>query len=105
MHVYPYDSFAYLVGELFPLAATAWTGYLCWRLVRAYERRGAASDRLESLTDRVRLLEDDVEQTVEAQRFTTRLLLGRSAGDESEGRAMLSSRGSAADGGASAGLG
>lgn len=92
MHVYPYASLPYIVGELFPLVVTAWTAYLAWRVVRAYERRGAGRDGLESLTDRVRLLEDDVEQTVEAQRFTTRLLLGRNGGPDDDGRELASSR-------------
>ena len=66
-----------LVDLLVPYVVTGWAGYLSWRVVRAYERRGTAPDRLDPVAERVRILEDTVGEVAEAQRFTTALLLGR----------------------------
>lgn len=76
----------YLLGEMTPYAAIGGAGYLAWRFVRAYERRGATPDQLSALTDRVRMLEDvmdhvedRIERADEVQRFTTRVLAGHVA--------------------------
>lgn len=75
----------YQMNELFSYCVLAVVGFLAWRLVRAYERRRSAPDSLQLLDARMALLEDavhrvatGVEQTVDAQRFTTRVLLKRS---------------------------
>ena len=69
-----------VLTELFPYGITAWAGYLALRVVRAAERRGLPpAERAESLPDRVRRLEEMLEDSLEAQRFTTRLLLSRGA--------------------------
>jgi hypothetical protein len=80
-----YHFLYYLLNEVMPYGMAGGAGYLAWRLVRAYERRGAATMTVVSeLRGRVKLLEDVVErideslgQTVEAQQFTTRLLMSR----------------------------
>jgi hypothetical protein len=75
----------YLLNEAVPYLTLGGTGYLAWRFVRAYERRGVEPDQLRALARRleylevtVETLEDQVRQTAEAQRFTTRLLAGDS---------------------------
>lgn len=76
---------SYLLNEVVPYSMAGGAGYLAWRLVRAYERRGVATMTVVTdLRGRVKLLEDVVErideslgQTVEAQQFTTRLLMSR----------------------------
>lgn len=77
---------SYFLGEATPYAVLAGGGYLAWRFVRAYERRSASPDRLDSLADRVRILEDVVDQVEdrieradEVQRFTSRVLAGHVA--------------------------
>jgi hypothetical protein len=74
------------LGEATPYAVFAGGGYLAWRFVRAYERRSTAPDQLTALADRVRILEDVVDQVEdridradEVQRFTTRVLAGHVA--------------------------
>jgi hypothetical protein len=74
---------SYLLSEATPYLVFAGGGYLAWRFVRAYERRSVSPDRLDAITDRVRLLEDAmdhledrVERCDEVQRFTTRVLAG-----------------------------
>ena len=76
----------YFVGEVVPYAVIGGTGYLAWRFVRAYERRAASPDQINALADRVRILEDVVDQVEdrieradEVQRFTTRVLAGHVA--------------------------
>jgi len=56
---------------------------VAWRFVRAYERRVVASDQFMALADRVRVLEDvmdqvedRIERADEVQRFTTSVLAG-----------------------------
>lgn len=74
---------SFALAELFPYAITAWIGYLGLRVVRAVERRGLPpAEHHEALADRVRRIEEAVEDAVEAQRFTTRLLLRRTTGGE-----------------------
>lgn len=75
----------YLINESVSYAVIGGSGYLGWRFVRAYERRSHPRESLEALNARVAQLEDavdrvaaNVEHTVDAQRFTTRVLLGRS---------------------------
>ena len=77
---------SYFLGEAAPYAVFAGGGYLAWRFVRAYERRSAPPDQLTALADRVRILEDVVDQVEdrieradEVQRFTTRVLAGHVA--------------------------
>jgi hypothetical protein len=73
----------FVLTELFPYGITAWAGYLGLRVVRAAERRGLPpAERAEALADRVRRLEEMLEDTLEAQRFTTRLLLHGAADRE-----------------------
>jgi len=74
---------SYLLSEAAPYAVFAGGGYLAWRFVRAYERRSVSPDRLDAITDRVRILEDAmdhiedrVDRCDEVQRFTTRVLAG-----------------------------
>jgi hypothetical protein len=76
----------YFLGELTPYAAMGGSAYLAWRFVRAYERRAASPDQLSALSDRVRILEDVMDQVEdridradEVQRFTTRVLAGHVA--------------------------
>ena len=76
---YPY--LPYLLTETLSYGMMGGAGYLAWRLVRAYERRSGPPEPLESLTTRVARLEEAVERTDEAQRFTTQLLLERSDGE------------------------
>jgi hypothetical protein len=80
----------YLLSEITSYLMAGGAGYLGWRLVRAYERRTTASTTLSELRGRVKMLEDVVEQmdqtlgqTVEAQQFTTRLLLSRGRREDS----------------------
>lgn len=77
---------SYFLNEATPYAIFAGGGYLAWRFVRAYERRAAAPDQLDALADRVRILEDVMDQVEdridhadEVQRFTTRVLAGHVA--------------------------
>jgi hypothetical protein len=81
-----YSWLPYVVAEALSYGMAGGAGYLAWRFVRAYERRCTDPERLEGLADRVHVLEEAVEQvagrveqTAEAQRFTTQLLLGREA--------------------------
>lgn len=74
----------YLLSEISSYVMAGGAGYLGWRLVRAYERRTTSVATLSELRGRVKALENVVEQmdetlgqTVEAQHFTTRLLLSR----------------------------
>ena len=74
----------YQMNEIFSYCVLAVVGFLAWRLVRVYERRTSAPDSLQLLDARMALLEEAVqrvaagiEQTVDAQRFTTRVLLKR----------------------------
>jgi hypothetical protein len=77
------DVVAYILSEGTSYAVLGGAGYLAWRFVRAYERRTISPDRLDALTDRVRLLEDAmdhvedrVDRSDELHRFTTRVLAG-----------------------------
>ena len=77
---------SYFLNEATPYAIFAGGGYLAWRFVRAYERRATAPDQLNALADRVRILEDVVDEVEdriehanEVQRFTTRVLAGHVA--------------------------
>jgi hypothetical protein len=77
---------SYFLGEVTPYAVFAGGGYVAWRFVRAYERRSAGPHQLDALADRVRILEDVVDQVEdrieradEVQRFTTRVLAGHVA--------------------------
>ena len=74
---------SYFLGEVTPYAVIGSTDYLAWRFVRAYERRVVAPDQISALADRVRVLEDvmdqvedRIERADEVQRFTTRVLAG-----------------------------
>jgi hypothetical protein len=78
----------YYIAEFFSYGMAGGAGYLAWRVVRAYEYRSVEPARLASLAERITSLEDSVErvecrieETVEAQRFTTHVLIGRAAGD------------------------
>ena len=87
-----------LVDEIAAYAMAGGAAYLAWRLVRAYEWRTAAVTALSELRGRVKALEDVVAQmdetlgqTVEAQQFTTRLLLSRApTSDEQPSKAPTS---------------
>ena len=80
---YGCSMFPSVLTELFPYGITAWAGYLGLRVVRAVERRRLPpAERAEALPERVRRLEEMLEDSLEAQRFTTRLLLGRPADRE-----------------------
>ena len=86
----------FYVSEAVSYLAMGGVGYLSWRLVRAYERRGLELDRLDSLARRLEYLEVAVEQAAEAQRFTTALLAGRPpAGTEAEVGHPITSLGNA----------
>ena len=83
----PYDLLLFGGVGLLWFGMAGYLGYLAWRFVRAYERRGGEPERLEALSARVRLLEEAlvgvearVAESAEAQRFATELLLGRGAG-------------------------
>jgi hypothetical protein len=82
--MYDHAYLLYLLSEITSYVMAGGAGYLGWRLVRAYERRTTAVTTLSELRGRMKALEDVVEQldetlgqTVEAQQFTTRLLLSR----------------------------
>jgi hypothetical protein len=73
----------YFLSEVAPYTVIGGAGYLAWRFVRAYERRVASPDQISALSDRVRILEDVMDQVEdrigradEVQRFTTRVLAG-----------------------------
>jgi surfactin synthase thioesterase subunit len=77
---------SYFLTEATPYAVFGAGGYLAWRFVRAFERRSIPPDQLNALADRVRVLEDVVDQVEdrveradEIQRFTTRVLAGHVA--------------------------
>jgi hypothetical protein len=82
-----------LDGALSYLMMTG-AGYLAWRFVRAYERRAVEPERVRALAARVHLLEmaveqveDSIQETADAQQFTTTLLMSRAAlGDGAPGR-------------------
>ena len=76
----------YLLTEATPYAALAGAGYLAWRFVRAYEHRSIAPSRLDAISDRMRALEDAVDElegradrSEELQQFTSRVLAGHVA--------------------------
>ena len=76
----------FVLTEATPYAALAGAGYLAWRFVRAYERRSIAPERFDSVSDRVRVLEDAVDElesradrSDELQQFTSRVLAGHVA--------------------------
>jgi len=86
---------AYFLNEATPYAVLAGGGYLAWRFVRAYERRAVAPERFHALADRVRILEDvmdevedRIERADEVQRFTTRVLAGHVANTSRESNAL-----------------
>ena len=76
-----YPFLPYLLTETLSYGMIGGAGYLAWRFVRAYERRIHPPEPLESLASRVTRLEEAVERTDEAQRFTTQLLLERGEGE------------------------
>ena len=94
----------FYVSEAFSYLAIGGVGYLSWRLVRAYERRGIELERLDDLTRRLERVEIAVDQAVEAQHFATALLASRPAagGDVAAGNAHAKTRMSVSNGGASA---
>ena len=78
--------FPYYLTELISYGLSGGMGYLGFRAVRAYERRTGAVAQLPVLADRLRTLEDALartemrlDETVEAQHFTTTLLQSRKA--------------------------
>jgi hypothetical protein len=78
----------YYVFEVLSYGMMGGFSYLAWRLVRAYERRSTAPERLEAVTGRMQVIEESieqissrVEQTAEAQRFMTHALLSGASGD------------------------
>ena len=91
-----YPLLPYFLSEAVWYGTLGGTGYLAWRFVRAYERRGGPSEPVESLTARVTTLEDALERTVEAQRFTTQVLLAR-GGDQGDESPELGVRASSAE--------
>ena len=78
--------FPYYVTELISYGLAGGASYLGLRAVRAYEKRTGSVAQLPVLTERVRSLEDALARTelrldeaVEAQHFTTKLLQNRKA--------------------------
>ncbi len=78
--------FPYYLTELIAYGLAGGAGYLGLRAVRAYEQRTGSTAQLPVLAERVRSLEDALaraemrlDETVEAQHFTTKLLQGRKA--------------------------
>ena len=76
--------FPYFVTELISYGLAGGAGYLGLRAVRAYERRTGSTVQVPVLAERVRSLEDALaraeirlDETVEAQHFTTKLLQSR----------------------------
>jgi hypothetical protein len=76
----------YLLTEGTPYAVVVGAGYLAWRFVRAYERRAVAPDRFDAVSERVRVLEDSMDElesradrSDELQQFTSRVLAGHVA--------------------------
>jgi hypothetical protein len=76
----------YLLTEGTPYVVFAGAGYLAWRFVRAYERRAIAPDRFDTVSERVRVLEDAVDElesradrSDDLQQFTSRVLAGHVA--------------------------
>lgn len=74
----------YLLDQVLTYLSFGGAGVLAWRFVRAYERRSAGPRQVRALAQRVRLLEATlgrvearVEDTAEAQRFTTQVLMPR----------------------------
>lgn len=74
----------YAFSELFSYLVVIYGGYLAWRCVRAFERRTTEAARLDTLTAEVSRLgsalaqaEGRLDQTADAQRFATELLLDR----------------------------
>lgn len=62
------------------------TGYLVWRFIRAYERRGVARAELDVVKEQLARLEESVnaagahlESLSEGQRFTTQVLTERAS--------------------------
>ncbi len=78
-----YPFVPYLLNEVLSYGMAGGASYLAWRFVRAYERRCRPSEPSELLAARLALLEEAVERTVEAQRFTTRVFLERGRGSGS----------------------
>ena len=81
---YSLAPFVDLVEQVVYWLLVVGAGHLGYRWVRAYERRGVDTDRAERLQRRVRHLEAtvarveiQVEQSLEAQRFTSALLWNR----------------------------
>ncbi|MBA2669382.1 MAG: hypothetical protein H0U67_03310, partial [Gemmatimonadetes bacterium] len=54
--------FPFVMNELQILLAMGGWGFLAWRFIRAYERRGLNGDAPKALSTRVQLLEANVEQ-------------------------------------------
>jgi len=83
--VQEYSLVPYYVSEVLTYVAWSGAGYLAWRAVRAYERRSVEAGRLHMLGKQVRRLEASMARidrraawAVDAQQFTTALLLGQS---------------------------
>jgi hypothetical protein len=77
----------YLLQELMAYAMFGGAGYLGLRIVRAYERRCIEPTRSAELVERLRAVEDAleqvearIEQTAEAQRFTMAVISGGTNG-------------------------
>ena len=78
----------FYLRQLLPWVAVAWAGYIAWRWVRAYERRSLGRRELSTMSTRVRLLEESVDdferrmaRSEDVHRFTTSVLAGRAALD------------------------
>ena len=77
----------YFLSEALPYAALCGFGHIALRFVRAYEQRGVRANEHYALAERVRMLEDVVDQVEdrvdrsdEVHRFTTSVLAGRANG-------------------------
>jgi hypothetical protein len=78
---------AFFLDAAFPYVVLGTFAYVALRFVRAYEQRGIRANEHYALTERVRLLEDVVDQVEdrvdrsdEVHRFTTSVLAGRAIG-------------------------
>jgi hypothetical protein len=86
----------YIISEVLPYGVIGGASYLAWRFVRAYERQSVAphqvlmlAERLERVEETIEQVHRGVEQSAEAHRFTTQVLLSRESHPRQQDRRVV----------------